>query len=97
MRLNIIYFNACRLTKSQKATANYSINAKDPKSAVIPAVVAGDPNVAAVILFYDSDTVSFPDDLLPFTNIPSISSTLAFKTLKEFADETAVVVVPDLK
>lgn len=91
------YCHECKLTKLQKATANYSINAKDPKSAVIPAVVAGDPNVAAAILFYNSDVVSFPDDLLPFTNIPSISSTLAFKTLQEFSDETAVVVVPDLK
>lgn len=73
------------------------MNAKDPKSAVIPAVVAGNPNIAVVILFYNSDTVSFPNDLLPFTNIPSVSSTLAFKTLQEFSDETAVVVVPDLK
>ncbi|CAF9930087.1 MAG: hypothetical protein ALECFALPRED_004513 [Alectoria fallacina] len=84
------------ITAFLEAIANYSMNAKDPKSAVIPAVVAGDPNIAAVILFYNSDTVGFPDDLLPFTNIPSISSTLAFKTLQQFSDETAVVVVPDL-
>lgn len=80
-----------------KATANYSINAKDPKSAIIPAVVAGNPNVAAVILFYNSGIVSFPDDLLPFTDIPSIASTLGFKSLQEFADETAAVVIPGLK
>lgn len=80
-----------------EATANYSLNSKDPKSACITAVISTDPPVGATILFYDSATETFPTDLQPFTNIPSISSTLARKSLKQFTDETATIVVPDLK
>ena len=78
-----------------QATANYTAFNTDPKSGIIPAVIAT-PNIAAAILFYDSPTESFPNCLKPFTNIPSISSTLDFKTLKEFALETGAVVVPDI-
>lgn len=53
--------------------------------------------MASVILFYDSDTVSYPDIFKPFTDIPSVSNTLAFKTLSELATETAVQVIPDIK
>jgi hypothetical protein len=52
--------------------------------------------VGGAILFYDSDTVSFPDCFKPFTDIPAIASTMAFKTIAEFADETAAVVVPHI-
>ena len=89
--------DAANIPRLLNATANYSLNSKDPKSACIPAVVASDPPIGAAILFYDSDSETFPADLQPFTDIPSISNTLALKSLKEFADETAVVVIPNLK
>lgn len=50
-----------------------------------------------MILFYDSDTISYPDIFKPFTDIPAISSTLDFKTVAEFTAETAVVVVDGIK
>ena len=53
--------------------------------------------MASVILFYDSDTISYPDDFKPFTDIPAVSNTLAFKTVREFADETAAMVIPHIK
>jgi hypothetical protein len=48
--------------------------------------------IGAVILFYDSDTVSYPDCFKPFTNIPTISNTLDFKTVYEFSLETGSAV-----
>lgn len=53
--------------------------------------------MASVILFYDSDTISYPDVFKPFTVIPAVSNTLAFKTVREFADETAAMVIPHIK
>jgi len=53
--------------------------------------------MASVILFYDSDTISYPDVFKPFTDIPAVSNTLGFKTLREFADETAAMVIPHIK
>ena len=89
--------DAANIPRLLNATANYSLHSKDPKSACIPAVMASDPPIGAAILFYDSDNETFPADLQPFTDIPSISNTLALKPLKDFADETAVVVIPNLK
>lgn len=57
----------------------------------------GETTLASVILFYDSDTISYPDIFKPFTDIPAISSTLDFKTVAEFTAETAVVVVDGIK
>lgn len=57
----------------------------------------GEAVSASVILFYDSDSISYPDIFKPFTDIPSVSSTLGFKSLSEFATETAAMVIPDIK
>ncbi|PBP18029.1 hypothetical protein BUE80_DR011177 [Diplocarpon rosae] len=79
------------------ATAAYAANITDPLSHIIPASIAvgRDPVSAtgAAILFYDSDTVSSPECFKPFFAIPSVASTMAFKTLAEFADETGTAVV----
>ncbi|RDW84878.1 hypothetical protein BP6252_02468 [Coleophoma cylindrospora] len=79
-----------------EAIANFSSNISDPLSHVVPAVVPSGPNptdtIGAAILFYDSDTISFPDCLKPFTDIPSIANTMAFKTVAEFAAENGQVV-----
>ncbi|CAL3971906.1 unnamed protein product [Diplocarpon coronariae] len=79
------------------AAATYAANITDPLSHVIPATIAvgRDPVAAtgAVILFYDSDTVSYPECFKPFFAIPSVASTTAFKTLAEFTDETGTAVV----
>ncbi|KAL3423073.1 FAD binding domain protein [Phlyctema vagabunda] len=77
------------------ATAKYSANITDPLSHIVPAVIpsATGASVGAVILFYDSDTVSFPECFKPFTDIPSIASTLDFKTLYDFSLETGTAVV----
>ncbi|PBP17938.1 putative fad binding domain-containing protein [Diplocarpon rosae] len=79
------------------AIAAYAANITDPLSHIIPASIAvgRDPVTAtgAAILFYDSDTVSTPECFKPFFAIPSVASTMAFKTLAEFADETGTAVV----
>ena len=80
-----------------EATANYAINSTDPKSACIPAVLATNPPVGATIIFYNGDSGTNSADLQPFTNIPGIGSTLGPKSLKDFADETAAVIVPNIK
>lgn len=80
-----------------EAAATFAANNSDPKTHAVPAVVPGDALMASVIIFYDSDEVSYPEAFKPFTDIPSISSTLDFKTLAEFADETAAVVLPHIK
>ena len=80
------------------AIANYSASGiKDQLSGLVPAVVSGSPNVAAAILFYDSATQSYPDCFKAFTDIPSIASSLDFKSLTQFTEETAALVVPGIK
>lgn len=48
-------------------------------------------------MFYDSPNTSYPEIFKPFTDIPTVGNTLEFKTLAEFAKETAAVVTPDIK
>ena len=57
----------------------------------------GETTLASVILFYDSDSISYPDIFKPFTDIPAISSTLDFKTVAEFATETGAMVIDGIK
>ncbi|KAL4891821.1 hypothetical protein BDV59DRAFT_208805 [Aspergillus ambiguus] len=78
------------------AAAKYASDIYDPKTHVVPAVVPGKELMASVILFYDSPNASFPEIFKPFTDIPAVSSTLGFKTVSEFAAETAVMVVPNI-
>ncbi|CAG7937864.1 unnamed protein product [Penicillium nalgiovense] len=75
------------------ATATYASDIYDPKTHIVPALVPGETTLASVILFYDSDSVSYPDIFKPFTDIPAISSTLDFKTVAEFATETGAMVI----
>lgn len=56
----------------------------------------GNATVGAAILFYDSPDVEKPDCFAPFFEIPSVSSTVAFKTQAEFADETGQLVIPHI-
>lgn len=49
-----------------------------------------------MILFYDSETVSYPPCFEAFTSIPSIGNSLDFKTVAQFADETGTAVVPQI-
>ncbi|CZS88437.1 related to 6-HYDROXY-D-NICOTINE OXIDASE [Rhynchosporium agropyri] len=82
------------------ASAKYTANITDPKSHIIPATVATTRTpvdfIAAVILFYDSETDSNPACFKPFFDIPAISNTMAFKTVADFADETGTSVVPNI-
>ncbi|KAK2753057.1 hypothetical protein FQN55_005017 [Onygenales sp. PD_40] len=78
------------------AIATFSADFSDPKSHIVPAIIAGENPVAAVILYYDSPTINDPDCFKPFMNIPSIGNTLDFKTLPEFALETGTAVVPGI-
>ncbi|KAJ5807458.1 hypothetical protein N7447_010914 [Penicillium robsamsonii] len=75
------------------AAATYASDIYDPKTHIVPALVTGETTLASVILFYDSDSISYPDIFKPFTDIPAISSTLDFKTVAEFAAETGAMVV----
>ncbi|KAJ5690414.1 hypothetical protein N7462_004806 [Penicillium macrosclerotiorum] len=75
------------------AAAKYASDIYDPKTHIVPALVPGNPTLASVILFYDSDNTSYPGIFKPFTDIPAISSTLDFKTVSEFAAETGEMVV----
>ncbi|EAW14270.1 FAD-binding oxidoreductase [Aspergillus clavatus NRRL 1] len=79
-----------------QAVATYAANISDPKSHIVPALVPGDSLLASVILFYDSEGVAYPNIFNPFTDIPAVSSTLAFKTLAEFATELGAMVVPGI-
>ncbi|KAJ5370972.1 uncharacterized protein N7496_007064 [Penicillium cataractarum] len=78
------------------AIAQYAANISDPKTHIVPALVPGDSTLASAILFYDSDSLSFPDILKIFTDIPSVSSTVGFKTVAEFAAELGEMVVPGI-
>ncbi|KFY05073.1 hypothetical protein O988_00289 [Pseudogymnoascus sp. VKM F-3808] len=87
-----------------EATANYSSAITDPLSHIVPAVIPAPsgsdfshvPAVGAVILFYDSDTVTYPKCFEAFTSIPNIGNTLDFKTMSEFTTETGTAVVPHI-
>ncbi|KAI5301739.1 hypothetical protein KEM56_001408, partial [Ascosphaera pollenicola] len=81
------------------AAAKFSANIDDPKTHVVPAVVAGingNPTVASVILFYDSETESNPESLKMFTDLKASASTMGFKTVKELAVQNGAVVVENL-
>ena len=86
------------IAKFDKAVANYSSNIVDPLSHIVPAIVpvSATISVGVVIVFYDSDTISYPDCLRPFTDIPYIANTLDFKTVNQFALETGVLVTPHI-
>lgn len=47
-------------------------------------------------MFYDSETVSYPDCFAPFFAVPNIGDTTAFKTLAQFATETGALVIEDI-
>ncbi|KFY11746.1 hypothetical protein V491_07077, partial [Pseudogymnoascus sp. VKM F-3775] len=84
-----------------EATANYSSAITDPLSHIVPAVIpvpsGSDINyIGAVILFYDSDTLTYPRCFEAFTSLPNIGNTLDFKTMDEFTTETGTAVVPQI-
>lgn len=79
------------------ATANFSQYNTDPLAHIVPQVIqSGNTTLGAAILFYDSPDVEKPECFAPFFDIPSISSTVAFKTQAQFADETGELVVPGI-
>ncbi|ORY13599.1 hypothetical protein BCR34DRAFT_623728 [Clohesyomyces aquaticus] len=85
------------LDQFSPAFANYSAFNTDPLSHVPMVVAATETStVAAVILFYDSDTVSSPVSFAPFFALSSIANSCVFKTLSHFAIETAGLVVPSI-
>ncbi|KAI9041091.1 FAD-binding domain-containing protein [Aspergillus affinis] len=88
-------FDECAYRRGE-AAATYAANISDPKTHIVPALVPGETLMASVILFYDSEEVRYPDIFKPFTDIPSINSTVGFKTLSEFAAETGEMVVPHI-
>lgn len=77
-----------------EAIANFSAYNTDPLSHIVPqAVVTSEStSIGAVILFYDSATVSRPDCFADFLAIPTISDTTGFTTLSEFATTTGKLV-----
>ncbi|KAJ5246364.1 hypothetical protein N7468_001347 [Penicillium chermesinum] len=79
-----------------QASATFAANISDKKTHVVPALIAGNSTLGSVILFYDSDTIAYPESLKPFTDIPAISSTVGFKTMSEFAAETGEAVTPHI-
>lgn len=85
------------LTQTFQATANFSQYNTDPLAHVVPQVIQqGDMTIGGVILFYDSPDVEKPDCFAPFFDIEPVSSTVGFKTLAEFAEETGQLVVPEI-
>lgn len=86
-----------QLFLTYQAAATYASDISDPKTHIVPALVPGDSTLASVILFYDSETESYPEIFKPFTDIPSVSSTVGFKTVAEFAAETGEMVVDGIK
>ncbi|KAH6688474.1 FAD binding domain-containing protein [Plectosphaerella plurivora] len=80
------------------AVANFSAFNTDPKSHIVPMVVPSDAtnSVGSAVLFYDSETDSNPECFAPFFAIPSIASTMGFKTVSDFAIEVGGLVVEDI-
>jgi hypothetical protein len=77
------------------AVANFSAFNTDPLSHAVPMVIpeaALNTTLASVILFYDSPTVENPDCFAPFLAIPSISSSLGFKTVADLATQNGALV-----
>ncbi|KAK9769878.1 putative FAD binding domain-containing protein [Seiridium cardinale] len=76
------------------AIANFSAYNTDPLSHMVPQAVVSTENssVGAVILFYDSATVSYPECFQMFFDIPTISDTTGFTTLYDFAVSTGQLV-----
>ncbi len=70
-----------------QAITNYSSNIVDPFTYIVPALVTVDlaNSVGAVIIFYDNDIVSCPECFSPFTNMLSITNTLDFNIVSQFA------------
>lgn len=68
-----------------------NVGSLDAKSATAPGFMSAAPGVyvGGAILFYDSETEEYPEALKMFTDIPSISSNMGFKTMGEFAKELA--------
>jgi hypothetical protein len=80
-----------------EATANFSQYNTDPLAHIVPQVIQqGDATIGAVILYYDAPDVSNPECFAPFFAIPSVASSVAFKTHAKFADEVGELVVPNL-
>ena len=80
-----------------QATANFSHYNTDPLAHVVPQVVqSGNSTVGAAILYYDSPDNDNPECFAPFFAIPSVSSTMAFKTQAQFSDETGELVTPHI-
>lgn len=74
------------------AIVEYTVSgAADTKSSIAPGYMSAAPGVTVggAILFYDSEDVAYPDALKMFTDIPSISSNMGFKTMLQFAKELA--------
>jgi hypothetical protein len=64
---------------------------------VIPVPSGSEINyIGAVILFYDSNTLTYPRCFEAFTSLPNIGNTLDFKTMDEFTTETGAAVVPHI-
>lgn len=82
---------------SSQALATYAADIYDPKSHVTPLISYGAMDVVAAFLFYDSDEISNPDILKPFTDIPAVHSTVGFRTLANIAEETDVLVIHGIK
>jgi hypothetical protein len=82
-----------------QAIATYAADISDPKTHIVPALVPspGAATLASAILFYDSQDEDFPAAFKPFTDIPAVSSTLAFKTLSEFSAELGQMVTDGIK
>ncbi|KAL4882704.1 hypothetical protein BJY04DRAFT_206913 [Aspergillus karnatakaensis] len=78
-----------------KAIATFAADISDPKTHIVPALVPspGAATLGSAILFYDSDSEEFPEIFKPFTDIPSVASTLGFKTVAEFSSELGQMVV----
>jgi hypothetical protein len=80
-----------------EATANFSQYNTDPLAHIVPQVIQqGDATIGAVILYYDAPDISNPECFAPFFAIPSVASSVAFKTHAKFADEVGELVVPNL-
>ena len=84
----------CSVTQ---ALATYAADIYDPKSHVTPLIFYGATDSVATFLFYDSDEVSNPEILQPFTELPAVHSTVGFRTLASIAHETAAMVIHGIK
>ncbi|KAK7752953.1 hypothetical protein SLS62_005112 [Diatrype stigma] len=93
----IYTINGTEMEPLMSAVANYTAHNTDAFSHILPLVEVVDKSTTiGLVLFYDSPTQAGPACLDEFFAIPSIKSTVEFKTIGDFVVERNTFSIPDI-